>query len=69
MSMKRPSFSGQPAKMAYKKNYTLKVSLPSGTKKVQAFLMDLGYSTHGVRPSPSLLRARSVLSGAVELPR
>lgn len=52
MSMTRPTFSGQPANMLYKKSYTLSVNLPSGTKKVQAFIMDLGYSTHGVRSRP-----------------
>ncbi|KPV77092.1 uncharacterized protein RHOBADRAFT_49404 [Rhodotorula graminis WP1] len=63
MSMKRPSFSAQPAKMAYKKNYVLTVSLPSGTKKVQAFIMDLGYSTHGVHMSQRMVELACTLKG------
>ncbi|GAA5854744.1 hypothetical protein JCM9279_007012 [Rhodotorula babjevae] len=63
MSMKRPSFSGQPAKIGYKKTFVLKVSLPSGTKQVQAFIMDLGYSTHGVHMSQRMVELACTLKG------
>lgn len=63
MSMSRPTFSGQPAKMLYGKQYTLTVSLPKGTKKVQAFVMDLGYSTHGVHMSQRMVELAATLKG------
>jgi hypothetical protein len=51
MDMTRPTFSGTPTKILYGKDYTLTVSVPSGTKKVQAVVIDIGYSTHGVHMS------------------
>lgn len=51
IGMDRPTFSNAPANVLYGKSYTLKVTLPKGTKKVQAALLDVGYSTHGVHMS------------------
>ncbi|GAA6047733.1 hypothetical protein JCM3770_001750 [Rhodotorula araucariae] len=63
MSMTRPTFSGAPTKMLYNKSYTLTVNLPKGTKKVQAFIMDLGYSTHGVHMSQRMVELACKLNG------
>ncbi|GEM09311.1 copper radical oxidase [Rhodotorula toruloides] len=63
MSMNRPTFAGQPAKMLYGKKYSLTVSLPKGTKKVQAFVMDLGYSTHGAHMSQRMVELAATLKG------
>ncbi|BGP37435.1 hypothetical protein JCM10449v2_001341 [Rhodotorula kratochvilovae] len=62
-SMTRPTFSGAPANLLYKKSYTLTVNVPSGTKKVQGFIMDLGYSTHGVHMSQRMVELSCKLSG------
>ncbi|GAA5998014.1 uncharacterized protein JCM10292_002262 [Rhodotorula paludigena] len=63
MSLARPSFSGAPAKVAYNKAFTLTVSVPKGTKAVQAFLMDHGYSTHGVHMSSRMVELVATLKG------
>ncbi|BGP53479.1 hypothetical protein JCM8202_001123 [Rhodotorula sphaerocarpa] len=51
MEMDRPIFSGAPRNLLYGQRYSLTVSLPAGSKKVQAALLDVGYSTHGVHMS------------------
>lgn len=51
VSMTRPSFKNYPSNIYYGNNFTVTVSVPSGTKVVRAVLMDLGYSTHGVHMS------------------
>lgn len=51
MEMDRPIFSGAPRNLLYGQSYSLTVSLPVGTKKIQAALLDVGYSTHGVHMS------------------
>ncbi|SCZ95857.1 BZ3500_MvSof-1268-A1-R1_Chr8-1g09842 [Microbotryum saponariae] len=48
MSRSRPTFSGQPKKIQYKSKYTFSYKVPSGTKKIRAVIIDIGYSTHGV---------------------
>ncbi|GAA5973363.1 hypothetical protein JCM11641_003093 [Rhodosporidiobolus odoratus] len=63
MSLSRPSFSGLPANLLYGKSYTLTVSVPSGTKSVQAVVIDIGYSTHGVHMSNRYVELETTLSG------
>ncbi|TKA53154.1 hypothetical protein B0A53_04010 [Rhodotorula sp. CCFEE 5036] len=67
MSMPRPSFSGQPANILYDKTYSLKISLPKGTKKVQAALLDVGYSTHGVHMSQRWVELDATLNSQTKL--
>lgn len=67
MSMPRPTFSGQPANILYDKAYSLKVSLPKGTKKVQAALLDVGYSTHGVHMSQRWVELDATLNSQTKL--
>ncbi|GAA5973306.1 hypothetical protein JCM11641_003065 [Rhodosporidiobolus odoratus] len=63
MTQSRPSYSGIPAKLLYGKSYTLTVSVPSGTQKVQAVVIDIGYSTHGVHMSNRYVELETSLSG------
>ncbi|GAA6041298.1 hypothetical protein JCM8097_001325 [Rhodosporidiobolus ruineniae] len=63
LSQTRPTYSGLPSKILYGKSYTLTVSVPSGTKKVQAALIDVGYSTHGVHMSNRYVELETSLSG------
>lgn len=67
MSMPRPTFSGQPANILYDKTYSLKISLPKGTKKVQAALLDVGYSTHGVHMSQRWVELDATLNSQTKL--
>ncbi|GAA5979733.1 hypothetical protein JCM10908_003025 [Rhodotorula pacifica] len=67
MSMARPTFSGQPAKILYNKDYSLKIALPKGTKQVQAALLDVGYSTHGVHMSQRWVELDATLNSQSKL--
>ncbi|GAA5864750.1 hypothetical protein JCM3774_006060 [Rhodotorula dairenensis] len=67
MEMPRPSFSGQPSNILYDKTYSLKISLPKGTKKVQAALLDVGYSTHGVHMSQRWVELDATLNSQTKL--
>ncbi|GAA5979735.1 hypothetical protein JCM10908_003026 [Rhodotorula pacifica] len=67
MSMARPTISGQPSKILYDKTYSLTVSLPNGTKKVQAALLDVGYSTHGVHMSQRWVELDATLNSQTKL--
>ncbi|GAA5871817.1 hypothetical protein JCM8547_003279, partial [Rhodosporidiobolus lusitaniae] len=63
MSLDRPTYSGLPSKILYGASYTLTVDVPSGTSKVQAVIIDIGYSTHGVHMSNRYVELESSLSG------
>lgn len=60
----RPTFSGLPAKVDYKKSFALTVNIPSGTAKVKVVLMDLGFITHGVHMDQKLVELVSTLSNS-----
>ncbi|GAA5949534.1 hypothetical protein JCM10213_002590 [Rhodosporidiobolus nylandii] len=62
MTQTRPSYSGIPSNILYGKSYTLNVNLPKGTEKVQAVLIDIGYSTHGVHMSNRYVELEASLS-------
>ncbi|GAA5868265.1 hypothetical protein JCM8547_002299 [Rhodosporidiobolus lusitaniae] len=64
MSLARPSYSGLPSKILYGKTHTLTVKVPSETKKVQAAIIDIGYSTHGVHMSNRYVELETTLKGS-----
>lgn len=63
----RPSYTGLPTQFTYGDSFTLNVTLPAATATatVQAVLMDLGYSTHGVHMSQRWVELVTKLEGSV----
>ncbi|GAA5952686.1 hypothetical protein JCM21900_000403 [Sporobolomyces salmonicolor] len=62
MTATRPTFTKGFARLLYGKQYSMIVSVPSGTKSVTAVIMDLGYSTHGVHMNHRLVELESTWS-------
>ncbi|GAA5885181.1 hypothetical protein JCM6882_007263 [Rhodosporidiobolus microsporus] len=65
MSQTRPLYSGLPGNILYGKTFALTVTVPKGTKKVQAVVMDIGYSTHGVHMSQRYVELEVSLVGNI----
>ncbi|GAA5829165.1 hypothetical protein JCM11251_004147 [Rhodosporidiobolus azoricus] len=65
MSQARPSYSGLPTHILYGKTFALTITLPKGTKTVQAVVMDIGYSTHGVHMSQRYVELETTRAGNV----
>ncbi len=59
----RPSYEGLPTNLAYGTSFTLEVTLTPNATLVQAVVMDLGYSTHGVHMSQRWVEMRASLNG------
>lgn len=51
MNLVRPNYYDQPANLLYAKSYSIGINVLRSAKVVQAVIMDLGYSTHGVHMS------------------
>ena len=44
----RPNFYDQPSNLLYARSYSIGINVLASAKVVQAVILDLGYSTHGV---------------------
>ena len=64
LNTSRPSYTGLPTNLAYGAPFGLEVTLPANTTTVQAVLMDLGYSTHGVHMSQRWVELTAALNGS-----
>lgn len=56
----RPNFYGQPANILYGQSYSIGINVLASAKVVQAVIMDLGYSTHGVHMNNRLVELEVV---------
>lgn len=65
LSKPRPAYTGLPSQFTYGDSFSLNVTLPANTQTVQAVVMDLGYSTHGVHMSQRWVELVAKLEGSV----
>ncbi|KAJ7792251.1 glyoxal oxidase N-terminus-domain-containing protein [Mycena olivaceomarginata] len=64
MTKPRPTFSGLPSHIGYNSSsFVLSVTVPAGSQKVYAILMDFGFVTHSVHMDQKLVKLVSVLQG------
>lgn len=56
----RPNFYGQPSNLLYGRSYSIGINVLASAKVVQAVIMDLGYSTHGVHMNNRLVELEVV---------
>jgi len=63
LAQPRPAYTGLPTGFTYGASFTLNVTLAANTSTVQAVLMDLGYSTHGVHMSQRWVELTAALNG------